>query len=189
MRSTTSALDTAFGAGHVPFVLFVELQLASGPQRLTTAGHSLTWAGQEWMGFGALASVEKIREAETLEAIGVRLSLSSIPTSILSLALGEHVQGKVCLIWAGALVDGVVVVDSALEFVGRIDTLELAEDGKTGSVSVNVESRAADFARPRLRRYSDADQQQMYPGDLFFRYVAQMAEKQIIWPSKEYFQR
>lgn len=188
-RTISGAMTTALTSDHVPFVLLIELQLDSGTQRYTTAGHDLPWDSQTWAGIGTLVDVSEIREGETLEAIGLRLSLSSVPSALIAIALSEHVQGKTCRIWAAALADGVIVTSPSLEFQGRIDTLETSEDGETGSIVVNIESRLADFARPRVRRYSDADQKQLYPGDKGFEYVAAMVEAQIVWPGKEYFQK
>ena len=44
-----------------------------------------------------------------------------------------------------------------------------------------VESRLADWERPRVSRYTDADQQQRFPGDLGCRFAPQMVEKELVW--------
>ena len=38
-------------------------------------------------------------------------------------------------------------------------------------------------------RYTDIDQQRLYPGDLFLQYVTDQAEKTIVWPKAEYFKQ
>jgi len=43
----------------------------------------------------------------------------------------------------------------------------------------------ADFARPNVIRYTNADQQQRYPGDRFFEFTEQMAEKSVAFPSRD----
>ena len=182
-------MAAALAAGHLQFVMFVELQFTSGTQRYSTAGESITWSGYTWVGVGALANMREIRESESLEAIGVEITLSSIPSSILALALGEDVQGKTCKIYSVAMLNGVIQDTPPVEYIGRVDTLAISENGKSGSITVNVESRLADFARPRVRRYTDQDQQALYPGDLFFQFVAQMPERQIVWPAKEFFKK
>lgn len=189
MRTTTGALDSAHAAAHVVKCMFIEFQFTSGTQRYTTAGHSIFWSPNTYVGLGNVISIEEIRESESLEAIGLRLGISGVSSSNISLARTEAVQGKTCRIWDAALdpTTRAIVSDPVLEFQGRIDTLDIEDSGDTCQIAVNIESRMADFARPNIRRFNDADQQKQYAGDLFFQFVPQMAEKTLVWPSVEFF--
>ena len=54
--------------------------------------------------------------------------------------------------------------------------------GSTQSeVLLTAENRLADWDRPRIRRYNDADQQSEYPGDLGMQFAEQMVNKTILW--------
>ena len=53
--------------------------------------------------------------------------------------------------------------------------------GATATITVNAESRLADWDRPRVRRYNHEDQQIDYPGDMGFEFVPQMATKELRW--------
>ena len=57
------------------------------------------------------------------------------------------------------------------------------------TVTATAESTAVDLLRGSAMTYSDGDQQSLYPGDRAFEYVVDQANKPIVWPSKEYFQK
>jgi hypothetical protein len=61
-----------------------------------------------------------------------------------------------------------------------MDTMDLSL-GATGKLSVIIQSRLADWERPRLSRYTNEEQQALYSGDKGLEFVPQMVEKTIIW--------
>lgn len=188
MKSISPAIAAASVAGHVRAVLFVEFQFASGTQRYCTASYTMSWLGQEWVGLGSLADVEEIRETDQLVATGVRFTLSGIPSAIVAMALGEDIQGRRCRAWYAFLDENYQVIDMPpLEFEGRVDVPAIIDGGSSGQIVITVESRLADFARPNVRRYNDADQQAQHPGDRFFEFMPQMVEMEIVWPARSFF--
>ena len=180
-RSLTSDVQAAFAAANVPLLVLVELDFSSGFLRATNASYSVDWNGYSWLGLGRLGRVDVIEEGGSLEAFGVKLTLSGVPAEQVSIALGEHYQGRACRIWAAPLSSEYrVLADPVQCFSGRMDTMQLVM-GTQAEITVNAESRLADLERPRVRRYNDADQQAEYPGDLGFQFVEQMVEKQLLW--------
>lgn len=189
MKTLTTALSNLFAGDHVSTVVFVELQFASGTHRYCTAGQSIVWNGNTWVGVGAIASIEAIKESEGLQATGMKMMLSGVPSSLISLALGEAVQGKTAKMWvAGISAAGAVVADPVLEFQGRVDTLFINDSQSSCSIGINVESRMADFQRPNTRRFNAATHEADYPGDKFFSHIVAMTETEIVWPAKSFFQ-
>lgn len=73
-----------------------------------------------------------------------------------------------------------IVADPAGPFVYRMDTMEI-EAGSTATIVVRAESRLADWDRPRVRRYTDEDQQTLYSGDKFFEQVSTIQDVQILF--------
>lgn len=190
MKVLSSTLQSLFyTADHAGVVAFVELQLAIATQRFCTAGHDMTWGGQTWLGVGALASIEPIKETEALEATGLRMSLAAVSEDMVNIALTEHMQGKPAKVWIGGIdANGLLVADPVLEFQGRVDGMIINESQGTASIGVTVESRLADFEREPGGRYTHAEQQKRYPGDAFFSHIAAMTEKELVWPAKSFFQ-
>lgn len=190
MKSVSASTQAVFEAGEQRACAFAQFEFASGTQRYTTLPYSTTWNGYTWIGVGGLAEISEIRETEALMANGVKITLSGLPTALVSLALQENVQGRPCTIWFAALGPDNQVLDvPPVEFAGSVDTMPIQIDGGTARIVVNVEAKIADFARPKVRRYNDADQQQEYPGDKFFEFVPQMVEKEITWPERSWFLR
>lgn len=186
MRSLSAGMQTALDAAHVQTLLFVQADFSSGTQRYCTAGASITWDSQTWLGTGGLVNIDPIREASGVEAVGLRLTMSGVPSALISLALGETIQGRALTIWAAVLDASNAVVSSPVQvFAGRMDTMTIEESGDTATITVTVESEMVGLMSAAVRRYTDADQQKAYPGDKVFQYVPQMVEKLLPFPSKE----
>lgn len=180
-RSLTGTVQSALAAANVPAVVLCELDFSSGFVRLNSGGTALTWNSYTWEGIGKLGRVEVVREGESLEARGVELTLSGIPSAYVTTALTESYQGRSAQLWLAVLsADYAVLADPVPIFAGRMDNMSIAM-GETANITVRCESRLADWDRPRLRRYNDADQQAEYAGDLGFAFVEQMVDKQIVW--------
>ena len=76
-----------------------------------------------------------------------------------------------------------IIEDPMLAFRGRIDTQDISL-GKEANIAVNIESRLIDWERPRVRRYTNEDQQDLHSGDKGLEFVSQMVEKEITWPGR-----
>ena len=180
-RTLTAAVESAFGAANVPMLALVSLAFSSGTMYLCNAGYSFDWNGHTWLGLGRLGSIEAIKETPDLAANAVNLKLSGVPAATVSQALTEHYQGRACIIYIAPLAaDYTILADPVEIFSGRMNTMDL-DIGATATITLNVESRLADWDRPRVRRYNDADQQAEYPGDLGLQFVEQMVEKVLDW--------
>lgn len=190
MKPLGANAAAALASDAVKACAFVQFDFTSGTHRYTTLPYTTTWNGQSWFGLGNLAELSEIRETEALTAVGVKATLSGIPASFVSLALSEPIQSKPCTIWFAALGDDNQVLDTPpVEFQGSVDNPGIVINGGTCSVTINIESKLADFSRPKVRRYNDADQQHQYPGDRFFEFVPQMTEKELVWPSRAWYKK
>lgn len=188
MKTLGTNAATALTSDSPRVAAFAQFELDSGTQRYTTLPYTTTWNSQSWLGLGNLAQIDEIRETESLTATGVKITLSGIPSSLVSLILSESIQSRVCTIWFAALGSDNAVLDTPpIEFKGFVDAPSMQIDGGSATITINCESVLADFARPRVRRYNDADQQAEYPGDKFFEFVPQMTEREIVWPNRAWF--
>lgn len=181
-RNITTAVGNALAASNVPMLLFVLLDFSSGVVRVTNASYNFTWDGHTWAGLGEVGSIDNITEGSGLEAYGLKLQLSGVNVDNVAIALQEQYQGRDCKIWLAPLSEAgyAVVADPVMVFWGRMDTMQV-ELGETAVITVSAESRLVDWQRPRIRRYTNDDQQAFFPSDTGFRFVPQMAEKELIW--------
>jgi len=181
-KTISGAVSTAINSEHVPFMVLVELDFSSGFVRVCNANITVTWDSKTWSGLGELGQIAVIEETSSLEAKGLTMQLSGIPTAIVSTALGEYYQGRDVKVWVAPVdVDThQPLVDPVLVFYGRGDTMSI-ELGETATITYSAESRLADWDRPRVRRFNSADQKLDYSTDEGFEFVEQMVEKELVW--------
>jgi hypothetical protein len=66
-------------------------------------------------------------------------------------------------------------------FTGEMDEMNIQFGADTVTISLAVESRLVDLNRPRIRRYTDADQQSRFSGDLAFEFVTRLQDEDLQW--------
>lgn len=181
-RDLTPAMESVSTASVVrPFLLFAAY-FDSGTFRAWNGIGDLSWNGETWNGTGNLLSISPVSESEEVRALGAQFNLSGIPSELISVALSEPYQGRVVEIYLGAFdASGVIVTDPCKLFSGRLDVMEVSPGVPTATILVSAENRLIDLERPRVRRYTNEDQQNDYPGDKGMEYVASLQEKQVIW--------
>lgn len=181
MRSYSTAFNTAVADHHRAAALLVQLDLDSGTQRYTTASSAVTAMSQTWLAAGGLVSIGPIRETGTQEVIGWEFGISGLSPAQTAIFLAEPVQGRRVRAWLALFDTDYSVIDSpGLVFDGLLDApaREIDMNGKA-VIAYAAESRHAIARRASNRRFTDADQQDRHPGDLWFQFVPQMVEKRI----------
>ena len=181
MRTMTEAVIAALQSDNVPMLVLVELQFDSGTVRVCNAGYNFEWDGYVWTGLGVLGGISAVSEGQDLQMYGITLTLTGVPPEYIAVALGSGYQGNPATIWLAPLsAEYALLSDPVIVFRGRMDTMPV-EIGSTATIQLSVESRLVDWERPRMRRYNHADQISEHPDDLFFEFVPQMAEKELVW--------
>lgn len=189
-RTVTAGVGTAIAQPHVNAAHLVEMQFGSGTVYVTDLPYNIDWNGHTWTGLGHMGSIEAVRESAQAEATGLRFTLAGPIAAYLSLALNETLQGDPVLLYVAFFdANHQIIPDPVLEWSGRADTMQVVDASENSAISVTAESRYVDFARARVRRFTDPDQQAAYPGDKFFEYLPQMVEKTIIWPAASFFRK
>ena len=187
MKSISVGQQSALDSAHVVPVYFVRIDFADDDvQYYCTAGATIAWNSYNWLGTGGLVNIEPIRETGAIEAVGLRLTMSGVPTGLISLALQGEIQGRPITFYLGLLdTAGALIGTPVTEYVGRLDTMTIVEGEQEATISVTVESEMVALMSPAIRRYSNADQQKQYSGDRVFEFVAQMREKALPFPTLE----
>jgi len=187
MKTISVAQQTALDAGVARPVAFVEIDWTSGVQRYCTAGASIAWDEETWTAVGTLVEFGEVEETEDAVSTGVTMTLSGVPSSLLSLALSEHIQGRAVRMWLAPMDEAYALIGTpVLEYSARCDVLihEHTEEG-VASLTLTTESRMAALLGAATRRYTDEDQQAQYAGDDFFKFVPAMNERLIVFPSAQ----
>ncbi len=162
--------------------LFFKGTFGDGDLRLWSGLGAITALGEEYVGAGTLLGISTIDETGDVVASGTSLSLSGVPSELVSAALDEVRQGLPGRIYLGLMNEvGALVDDPVLLFAGRIDVPEIADDEQTCTITISYESRLIDLTRAREWRYTDESQKALYPGDRGFEYVTGIQDKEIVW--------
>lgn len=189
MKLAAGSAQTILESSTPRGVLFVKLDFDSGTQRLTTASDTVSWDGQSWIGLGGLLGVEPLRDTESTEIVGGTLKLSGVPSSEISKALSESIQGRQITIWFGIMSEALAIVAAPVEFVGRMNRYRFRRGSPTSELELSFESEMAAARRPRIRRFTHEDQQREYPADAYFAHLSRMQEFLIRWPTADALRR
>ena len=185
-RSLTSGMESAVTADLVRPILLVQCAFDSGNLNLWNGIGDLTVDSVDYVGTGTLLQIGDIQETTQLSANGITVSLSGILPSLVQKARDENYQGRELKVLLGAMdATNNVISSPTVIFSGFMDTMTINEGGETSSIQVTVENRLIEFERSRVRRYTAEDQKIDYPNDKGLEFVAEMAEKEIVWGRRQ----
>ena len=181
-RTLTSATENATLAEVVRPLLLLDLDFASGVVRINSTPYAITWSSNVYQGGAKLGELSPIEEASDVQATAIALKLYAIPRDLVSLALAEQYQGRAATIRVGFMDENeALIADPFVAFAGRMDVMSITL-AEMASVTLTVESRFADWERPRIRRYTSEDQAAFADAaDKFFDYAPTMVEKTVKW--------
>lgn len=181
-RDLNASVLAELPKSEIQVALLVSLDFVSGMVRVWSGVGTLTFEGVPFLGVGHLGNIAPISESATAVAANtITLQLSGVPSSLLALALTQQYQGRAAKVWVAFFTPAWVLLDSVLLFAGRMDTMHIDEGPETSVITVSAESQLTDLKRPRVRRYTHADQQQLYPGDMGLEYVEALQNVEIAW--------
>jgi hypothetical protein len=181
-RTLTPALEAAIAAGKVNPFYMAAIQFLSGPMYVWTGIGTITWNGHDWLGVGTLGGVSSIAQSSDVTAENITLTLSGIPSDMVSAAIGECRQNFSVEVWVGMMDDaGAIVLDPVRAFAGRMDVPTINDAGDSASISITAENPLVDLQRASERRYTHDDQQIDFPGDKGFQYVPAIQEWNGVW--------
>ena len=163
-------------------IVLVQCDFDSGALNLWNGLGDLTVSGVNYVGAGTLLNISTMKESSDLSANGMNVTLSGITEPLISKARDEDYQGRELKVLLGAMdSSNSVIASPVIIFSGFMDTLNIQDGAETATITVSVENRLIEFQRNRIRRYTAEDQKINYPTDKGLEFVAEMAEKEIIW--------
>jgi len=177
-RDIATTIGNVLGNEVLEPFFAIELLFDSGALRFWTGLGTKTISGEEYIGTGSLLAISDIEETAEIAAAGATLTLGGIPSELLSLALTEPYQNRVARMFFGFIGDE----DNMAEvFTGTMDRMDIEEGTETSVIQLAVENRLLDLERPRIRRYTNNDQQSRFPGDRGLEFVETVQDREIFW--------
>ena len=176
-RTIPSALLTALGQPEVQPYYAVELDFDTAPVRLWTGYGDRTIGPDTYTGAGNLLSIGGLEEVNDLSAKNMTLTLSGIPSSLVSIAINEPYQRREAKVYFGTT-DTTAPIEV---FSGIMNTMSIEDSGETSTITVSVESKLVRLEKASNRRYTHENHVSRHAGDTFFSFVADLQDKDVIW--------
>jgi hypothetical protein len=203
-RDLSTAISSSLEDNVVYPFFAVELQFDSpNTLRLWTGYGTLVYDNVSYYGTGELLGISSVEETIEMAAKGATLTLSAVPSEVISLALQEPYQGRVCKIYFGMfttdtllqedgtsyilLQDGAKIAIESQEagltevFTGYMNQMSIEEGPETSTIQLSVENKLVDLERPRVARYTSAYQKDQFAGDLGLDFVESLQDQKLVW--------
>lgn len=182
-RSLHNDFDTAVQTDEVHPILLAKINTSGGDVRVWTGIGDLTYDSETYVGTGTIGGVTELQEKTDLSANGLGFTLSGVPSDMISTALSEVEQGRVCTLWLALLNTSTeALINNPYElFSGFTDVTVISESGDTSSIVINAENRMISLERTKVRRYTDEDQQSEHSGDQGFEFVPGLQDKVVVF--------
>jgi hypothetical protein len=187
-RNVPTAFSTALAGSHVNLFPLLEIGWTSGTQYLCGLDFAVTWSGNTYSPALGLIGIEPITETGSSWE-GLQITLAGVSSTSIALGLAEPMQGRPITLRLAALDGSNNLQVDANCWSGQLDAPVLSDGPQGATLVLRAEHRMANWDRPRTRRYTDAQLQKDYPGDLGLQYVAEMENKRIVWPSAAFFKQ
>ena len=183
----------------------VQFDFDSQPIRVWTGTGTLVYEGLSYTGTGNLLNVSSIEETSEMAVRGATLTMTGIPSELLSLALQEPYQGRTCTIYFGMFRKGALLTESSVYllkedggkifletqetglsqlFTGYMDEMNIDEGPEFATIEMKIENKLIDLERTRVRRFSSGYQKSVYPNDKGLDFVEALQDKEILWGRK-----
>jgi hypothetical protein len=203
---STNTLESIEGDVVYPFFA-IELNFDSETLRMWTGQGTLVLEdGTQWIGTGQLLDISAIEETAEMAVKGATITLSGVPSEVLSLALSEPYQGRVCNIYFGTFSSGSLLKETGnyillqdgsrinVEtgekgfnqlFSGYMDQMNIDDGPETATIELKVENRLIDLERARVARYTQYYQKSVYPDDDGLNFVEDLQTRKVPWGRSE----
>ena len=181
LDTTGAALLARLLAGEqIPVVQLVQLQLTAGTFYLTTAGCDIVWNSQTWSS-ASLGQIEAVQDTEA-DLAPLSFTMPGLTPQQKVVALEPGTEGAPVRVY-DCLVDPATGATSAvLAWAGTLNVPGLS-DGPSAVLSVTAEHRGTTALRVKPSRYTDSEQQRLYPGDTSLDVDPLTDAAPLVWPA------
>jgi len=140
----------------------------------------LVIGSETYTGTGQILSIGEVKETSDISAAGVTVSMSGIPSDLISMALQVPYINRTAKIHLGLFVNG-DFASPALStlFVGKMDQMNVDEGPDTCTINMSIENDLI-ATRPKVSRYTSESQKSKYPNDKAFDFIPDLQTKTFV---------
>lgn len=187
-RTLSSEIKSASEGDFFSFIIAAAIEFDGGTVYVHNAVGEYTIGGQTYTGLGDFAFIEPITEGAEVSSYPIKIGLSGIDdalkqsgTDFFNLVTSEDFYGRNVTLHIGAIMADGSLDGTPTEWGTWQMQSPDVQVGAQNLVSVTAESEMAIFDKRNGARYSDADLQDEYSGDLGFEYLERMVNARIVW--------
>ena len=178
---TSNFVTAATSASCRPAVLF-EGVFATSTLRLWNGLGDLTWNSNTWFGNGWFQGIEGGDETGEVEAVDMMVLLSGVPSSVISLAIGDQKQGAIGNLYLAMLdSNGAIIANPYLWWKGFYSHADIEHDPGESTVKLYYDSPIVFMDRPKEGRWTNDQQVKAFAGDKGFEFVVAAADFDNNW--------
>jgi hypothetical protein len=184
MRPLGDTFKTKIAGREVLVGCFCFINYPTTPLRAWSGTVDLDWNEETWKGVGDFGGFSAITERAGPEASSTKLTLNGVKDALVNLALLDTSQNCLVELYLAAMTEteGVwAVADGWRFFRAYTDVHKVIEGLEFHTIEVAVETFLARMRRPRVVRYTNAEQQRLYPGDRGFEYAGKINLTPLNW--------
>jgi len=187
LRPLDNATIAALQRAYKRWIIAVAIDLPGLSLRLSSGQSNFEFNGETYT-YGSLSSLGAIGEEARSKGLSLEVGVVAVdPAVMTAFANADYINSPARvyllphdedwnIIGGGILFFDGVLVDSSLSY------------GRKPEVRLRCGSSADSAFRVRSERYSDAEQQAKYPGDLGMQYAAEVGFAQVIWPAASFYE-
>jgi hypothetical protein len=168
-RGLTTTLKNELATNILRPVHLVTINFST-PQNFTDCSFDLTSSisgvSTTYTSTAFIRDVSEFTEEVGVSKSSIRLGISGVDTSLISVALNENVVNDEVKIFRGFLdSSNDLISDPFLLYDGKIDKLEITESQDTTDLIFSIVSHWADFEKKAGRKTNPNSQQRFFSGD------------------------
>lgn len=182
-RNLDTTLKSHLEDRNTYHVVLAYMEFSSGALALHSGLGNLTVGAVTYTGAGNLLFIEELHETSNLDANGITVGLSAIPSEYISKALESVTTNNVCRLYWGLTDNAGTLYGSPYQFFkGFVETSVINKTGDGSAIiGVRLQNELAELERAKQRRYTHHDQQIDYPDDKGLEFVSELQNKEIEW--------
>jgi hypothetical protein len=185
-RIISADMISALSASPVRPVYLLRTNVATPYLAYCSLDRDLTWDGIPYVGNGTFLGRSSIVESNDDSADELEIILSGVSEALLSIILAYSHGNILGRLYLGLLnAAGALIADPLTLFEGIIDCPTIQDKVDELSLSIKYVSTLLPMQSSREIRYTDAMQKHMFPGDLGFEFLSQIAAWKGFWGTKK----
>jgi hypothetical protein len=146
----------------------VEMQLAAGTVRFTTANHDITFGGNTYLSGGNFVEVGGVKQEQELRVNTCAFQISLVDQSVLALFQANNPIGRKVILRQVLCDDNDQVIGALLTTTMRIDTYAVDDDDASAGIGIQLSNYMAQYDAVRGIRTTLASYQRFYPSSTSF---------------------